>query len=418
MWLLPMTINKRIKKKVSEIDIFGLIVLSIKRFLSPGFGVTLCVLIRLIKPLIFIRLGSLHAYKIGPFASHPELYLCEKEHGIQPNKTMDIFISDITSFICNHQLHKMWKRLLYVNDIFLHAYKIMIKMPFANEHIINTSKDSRDIHGLFEKTDPHLEFLTEEIDQAKQDLSRMNIGPEDKYVLVLNRGQRYLNEMFPNQKWYWPNHEWRNVSINDYKPAMKEIVSKGYYVIRVGHLVSDLMNIDNPKIIEYDHDGFRTDLLDIYLGANCRYLLTSDSGYQAVAWIFRRPVLNISCVSIEYLLHYLPSWLSIFSKYWLKPEKRFMKIPEIIKSGAGGLKSGQEYEKWGIEVIKNTPDEILEAVNEMEGRLDGTWQTTDDDDEIQRRFWSHFKLSPLHNSDGKLRGRIGANFLKENEMLF
>ena len=62
--------------------------------------------------------------------------------------------------------------------------------------------------------------------------------------------------------------------------------------------------------------------------------------------------------------------------------------------------------------------EILEEVIEMEGRLDGTWQTTDDDEEMQRRFWFYFKSSPLHNPDGKLRGRIGTNFLKENKMLF
>ena len=77
----------------------------------------------------------------------------------------------------------------------------------------------------------------------------------------------------------------------------------------------------------------------------------------------------------------MPSWLSIFSKYWLRSEKRFLKIPEILETGAGRLLGGQDYEKWGIEVIKNTPDQILDVVIEMEGRLDGTWQTTDDDDE-------------------------------------
>ena len=94
-----------------------------------------------------------------------------------------------------------------------------------------------------------------------------------------------------------------------------------------------------------------------------------------------------------------------------------MKIPEIIQSGAGKLHGGQDYDKWGIEVIKNTPDEILEAVIEMEGRIDGTWQTTDDDDELQTRFWSYFQPSEFHNPDGKIRGRIGAKFLRQNKEL-
>ena len=95
-----------------------------------------------------------------------------------------------------------------------------------------------------------------------------------------------------------------------------------------------------------------------------------------------------------------------------------MNIPEIIESGAGKLSGGQDYDKWGIEMIKNTPEEILDAVIEMEGRLNGTWQTTEEENELQGRFWSFFKSSPLHNPDGKLRGRIGTNFLKENKMLF
>ena len=96
-----------------------------------------------------------------------------------------------------------------------------------------------------------------------------------------------------------------------------------------------------------------------------------------------------------------------------------MKIPEIIESGAGRQYGGEIlHDKWGIEVIKNTPEEILDAVIEMEARLNGTWKTTEEDNELQRRFWSFFKSSPHHNPDGKLRGRIGSNFLKQNKILF
>ena len=44
------------------------------------------------------------------------------------------------------------------------------------------------------------------------------------------------------------------------------LTAKGNFVIRMGHLVSDLMKTKNPKIIEYDKGGYRTELLDIYIG--------------------------------------------------------------------------------------------------------------------------------------------------------
>lgn len=51
---------------------------------------------------------------------------------------------------------------------------------------------------------------------------------------------------------------------------------------------------------------------------------------------------------------------------------------------------------------------------EMDERLKGTWQTTEDDEELQRRFWSLFKPSELN---GIIVSRIGTKFLRQNQEL-
>ena len=91
-----------------------------------------------------------------------------------------------------------------------------------------------------------------------------------------------------------------------------------------------------------------------------------------------------------------------------------MKVREMLESGAGRFDSYKQYEKNGIELISNTPQEIRDVVDEMEKRLNGTWQDNEDDDELQRRFWTYFKSSDLH---GVIRSRIGAKFLRENKDL-
>ncbi|MDP6772004.1 MAG: hypothetical protein QF704_14980, partial [Anaerolineales bacterium] len=212
--------------------------------------------IRLLSPIVLIRFGSLHSEKIGPFASRTELYLCEKEHGIQPNNAFDIFVSSHIDLFCNRQLHTMWKRLLRVNDAFRPLYNTMRLNRKFDRHIIDTTNASRDIHGLLEKTDVHLRFADAEVERAKIELARMGIGEDDEYVLMLNRGQRYLNEMFPERDWKY--HEWRNMGIDKLMPAAEILTSRGHSVIRMGHLVSDLMNTVNPAIIEYDEHGYRT----------------------------------------------------------------------------------------------------------------------------------------------------------------
>ena len=376
----------------------------------------LCLVIRLIRPIFFIRFGSLYAEKIGPLASRSEMNLCEQEHGLQPKRTesFNIYNTGYSSFKCNNQLFIMWRRILRVYSKSRYFWNVMKIFSFGKEHIIEPTKGSRDIHNLLERSPIHLSFTKDEIFQAKKALLKMGIGNEDKYVLLVNRGQRYLDETLPGNM-DLSHNTFRNCSINNFMPMAEMLTLKGNTVIRMGQKVDELMETNNPKIIEYDDLGFRTELLDIYLSANCRYTVGSDTGYLAVSgYNFRRPITYVNFSQLEYLVPWLPSWLFSFKKYWLKSDKSFMTIKEMLQSGAGKFNSTKDYEKYGIELIQNTPQQIFDIVDEMEKRLNGTWQDNEEDDELQRRFWSYFKSSDVH---GIIRSRIGAKFLRENKDL-
>ena len=51
---------------------------------------------------------------------------------------------------------------------------------------------------------------------------------------------------------------------------------------------------------------------------------------------------------------------------------------------------------------------------EMEDRLSGTWRASDEDEELQQRFWSLYRPSELN---GVFLSRIGAEFLRQNREL-
>ena len=91
-----------------------------------------------------------------------------------------------------------------------------------------------------------------------------------------------------------------------------------------------------------------------------------------------------------------------------------MKIKEMLESGAGRFHKVEDYEKKGIEIINNTPQEIKETVEEMEKRLNGEWKDNEEEKNLQELFWNHFKASNLH---GVIRARIGAKFLRDNKSL-
>ena len=91
-----------------------------------------------------------------------------------------------------------------------------------------------------------------------------------------------------------------------------------------------------------------------------------------------------------------------------------MTFSEIVESGAGGYFYGENYEPLGIEVIENTADEISAVAVEMDERLNDTWQTTEEDQELQQCFWSLFKVN---EPNGTFRPRVGAEFLRSNQDL-
>ena len=83
------------------------------------FAVLFLLIISVLQPFYLVRLGGLISNRLGHFAGNTEVYLCERDAGINvPNKPyVDIFYMGP---ICNQQLAKMWKRELKLFlDIFL-----------------------------------------------------------------------------------------------------------------------------------------------------------------------------------------------------------------------------------------------------------------------------------------------------------
>jgi len=65
-------------------------------------------------------------------------------------------------------------------------------------------------------------------------------------------------------------------------------------------------------------------------------------------------------------------------------------------------------------LIENTPQEICDVAMEMDDRLRGIWETTEEDEELQKRFWSFFKPS---KEVPVFRCRTGTKFLQQNKEL-
>ena len=90
-----------------------------------------------------------------------------------------------------------------------------------------------------------------------------------------------------------------------------------------------------------------------------------------------------------------------------------MTYSEIMSLDFGGNDTNEIFSKLELELIENTPEEIRAVTIEMDERLNGTWEDTKEDEELQQRFWALFGPDKLKSPDL----RIGAEYLRQNKDL-
>jgi putative glycosyltransferase (TIGR04372 family) len=373
------------------------------------FSVLAVMLIRCLRPLLVIRFGDIDSVRIGHFASEPEMYLCERDAGIQGHDTFDIFFYR-GKVLCNQQLAKMWKRCLRVFCFVKVLHMANSILPGGEKHVVNMP-GIRDDRGLLRKYPSHLIFTSEEESKGYNMLQDMGIAWSTPFVCLHARDSAYLEQSFSGRDWRY--HDFNDSNIDNHIKAAEMLVKRGYAVFRMGAVVDRKIAITDPNIIDYATAG-RSDFMDVFLESKCSFHLGSCSGLDVVPLVFRRPRASINNAMLEHICTWGLNDLCITKKMWLIRERRFMTFREIFESGVGRFTRTEQYEEYGLKVVENSSDEIMDLAIEMDELLNGTCKTTQEDEELQRRFWDIFPDSKLH---GEVKTRIGAKFLRDNREL-
>ncbi len=368
-------------------------------------SVPIVLLVRLLRPLVLIRFRPL-SNRIGQFVGSTEIYLCQRDLGMHSGRILDLFYFQRT--VPNNFVKSKWQKPLHVYPFIYPLDRMNRMIPGGGRHVV-PMPSIRDLNGYMEKAKIHFNFTREEEDAGRAALESYGVPDGAPFVCFQARDPAYLDER-SGQKGQNAYHNYRDTDINSYLPAVNGLSELGYYSLRMGAIVKSPIQSENPRIIDYS-TKHRTEFMDIYLSANCSFYLIDTAGMCAVTGAFRRPTLFVNFAPLEVVHTWREGVLTIPKKYWLTREQRYMNTSEILESGAGLFRAVEHFNDMGIELHDNTPDEISAAALEMEARLSGTWKTSAEDEELQKRFWSFFKPSDWNI---EFRSRIGAQFLREN----
>ncbi|SMF44995.1 TIGR04372 family glycosyltransferase [Desulfovibrio gilichinskyi] len=376
-----------------------------------GLG-TIALLIRVISPFKKIRVGEIYSVRLGHLAMDSEIYLSEVDAGYHDNcydlfcfKDNKVANRTLANLFCKQM--KVHRLNLYLLDA-IRRFNLHAKHEIAmNTHIVASGRDADCVMQL---TDNHIAFSPKQEKAGIENLRDLGLPPKKEHVCIFGRDSVFLSGSDP-KKSDADMQEVRDMHIRTFKPSVEELLRMDYNVIRMGSAVKEPLEISHPNFLDYATSGKRTDFMDVYLSAKCKFFVGVQSGLMHIPMIFRVPCLSVNVVRLEIILFCSPEDLAIFKLLWSKTEKRILKVPEIIESGMSRWRV-EKFANSDIEVIDNTEDEILEAVKEMHERVNGTWQISKEDLELQKKFHSQFKPSYLNS---KFVTPISSYFLRKHE---
>ncbi|WP_428079415.1 TIGR04372 family glycosyltransferase [Candidatus Pelagibacter sp.] len=408
--------KKALIRKTKKLFLYFLFILLIPITLPIIF------IIRIINKFFLIRIGSIPSSRIGHFCLNTEIYLCKKNELSKKIKVIDFLY--LNKIISNNFLKKKWSKIInFYPRIILEPLDFCNSIiPFSNKHKIKfTIFGDRDVENLLPKNKPFLNLTSQEILEGEKFLLNMGIKKNDKIVCLNVRDDAFLKINDKSKDWSY--HSYRDANIENFLEAAEYLAEKKYFVFRMGVKVNKKFLSNNKRIIDYATNGMRTEFLDFFLAYRCEFCITTGSGYDAIPQLFRKPLLYVSYSPLAYLNTFNTKNLTIFRTHLSLENNKEMSLKEIFSKGAGFIFSTQGFKNKKIKLLESTSSEIKNATEEMVQRLENTWEETEDNKNLQSRFWEIYnecinnlpvKIDELH---GDQKSKIGYSFLKKKNFI-
>lgn len=401
----------------------------LKKFALPFIAAPLLVL-KLFNHLILVRTFLGNQSLFGHLSLEPEKYLnsidassglaeigfigeklpeniCVVNH-FQPKAkiVLDLWTFGRTESQANKALVKMWKRNLHVipshvMDIVLKANSIFRSPPIYDYRFSTLLSADK----YLDETPSHLAFTSSELESGRELLRKMGIPTGAQYVCVVTREGGDEESSL------------RNRDIGDLIELIQALTARGLFVIRLGDSRMEPLEIPCEKVIDYARSELKSPEGDIYIVANCLFMVSTMTGPDALALAFRKRVLliDISHYGLVFSGTKLVTWVPSI----LNDGRKNMSIEEVFKCGAGWFWKDSQFRENGITVSKSTPTqiseygiELLESLNQENGF---------EPSELQKRSQYVLQVAMGDLGDcwhGKTRALIPNSFLNKNKSWF
>ena len=174
---------------------------------------------------------------------------------------------------------------------------------------------------------------------------------------------------------YCSSDSYRNSNILNYYPAIKYLISNGYYIVRIGDKKMTPIHVFGPNFVDAPFHEAYSDIVEPYFIGRSIFHIGTPSGPSGLASTFGVPTLFTNHNIIGHNSSYYKDLL-LFRKYFSHMLNRFLTYEEILASPALDFCRTRHFVEAGIELVENSAEEILAGAIEMIRRLEGSYPDT------------------------------------------
>jgi len=232
----------------------------------------------------------------------------------------------------------------------------------------------RVVQALWEK-DNHPPLLSVKPEQREKGWAYLKKHgmPEDAWFVSMHvREAGFFSEDVP-----WSNNLLRNAEVESYFPAMREITRRGGWIVRIGDpSMTPLPPMEN--VIDYACGEEQEPWMDMFFIGESRFYFGMASGPSALPPNFGVPSLGTNWFPLGWW-PFCTGDMFVPKRLRKKEDGRLLTTTESLAPPFFGAMEPLFFERYGVEVIDNTADELCEAAAEMIDRLDGVPFSADDE---------------------------------------
>ena len=257
-------------------------------------------------------------------------------------------------------------------------------------------------------SEPIVALTNDEILMGEEQLATIGFDIDREFICYATRTESYYKKL-QSVGTELKAQSVRNPNEQIYLQVAENLIELNFAVVRMGKDLDSKVGKDfSPKFFDYALKH-RTDFLDVFLLARCKFLINGGTGIVIIRAMLNLPTLNTDTYRNH--ANWFKGDVAIFQRVKIFNKNQIASITEM--SQLRDMYSDQKHiGRLGLELVKNSPSEILAACVEMNARIDGEWTDSAEDNLFQTRFWSLICPDRIHHG-----GRIGAQFLRDNQDL-